>query len=53
MESMDADTRQAALAEASHIAAQGHANAPAQRVCEEEVDAAIEEAIQHVRRHKD
>ena len=45
------DVRRQAHREASEIARKGRANAAAQGVTEEEVDAAIDEAIAHVRRH--
>jgi len=48
----DAETKQAALARASQIARKGRANAAEQGVTEEEVDAAIDEAMDHVRRRK-
>ncbi|MBW3539127.1 MAG: hypothetical protein KY476_02550 [Planctomycetes bacterium] len=48
----DAATRRAALADASAIARKGRANAAARGVSEEQVDAAVDEAIDHVRRHK-
>ena len=48
----DAETRRAALGDASLIAQKAKANAAAQGVGEEEVDAALEQAIDHVRGHK-
>lgn len=48
----DAETRRRALAEAAEIARRGRAGAAAGCVTEEEVDAALEEAVDHVRRHK-
>jgi len=49
----DEQTRRSALADAAAIAQKGRANAAAQGVTDEEVDAAIDEAIEHARRHKE
>jgi hypothetical protein len=49
----DEQTRREALTRAADIARKGRANAAAQIVSEEELDAAIDEAIQHVRRRSD
>ena len=46
------ETRRSALQRASEIAQQGRSNAAAQGVGEEEIDAALDEATQHVRPRK-
>ena len=51
-EELDEATRRSALANASAIAQKGRANAVAQGVGGGEVDAAIDEAIEHVRRRQ-
>lgn len=48
----DKEVRDAALTRASEIARQGRENAAAQGVTEEEVDAALDEAFEHVRSRK-
>ncbi len=48
----DDDTRRQAAEGMERIMAQARKNAEAQGVTEEEIDAAVDEAIQHVRRHK-
>ena len=48
----DEETRSNALANAAEIARRGRANASAQGVSDEEANAAIEEAIRHVRQQK-
>lgn len=45
------ETRREALGRAAAIAQQGRANAAAQGATDDEIDAAIEEAITHVRSH--
>lgn len=49
----DAEVRRTALAEASEIARQGRAHAVAQGATSAEANAAIEEAIEQVRRGKE
>ena len=49
----DAEVRRTALAEASEIARRGRAHAVAQGATSAEADAAIEEAIEQVRRGKE
>ena len=46
------ETRNQALGRAAEIARQGRANAAAQGVSDEEVDAALDEAIRHVRQQQ-
>ena len=51
MEASD-QTRKDALARAAAIARRGRANAAAQGVSDQEVEAAIDEAVRHVRRQQ-
>lgn len=46
------ETRNEALARAAEIARQGRANAAAQGASDEEVDAALDEAVRHVRQQQ-
>jgi hypothetical protein len=49
---VNSQARHEALAKAAEIARRGRANVAAQSVPEDEIDAVIDEAIQHVRQQK-